>query len=238
LTLAECHNRPLNDIMSSLLAEKSPETWIAKQKHRTWATRAQIEHYLDAGGMPGICFNRDELVRRKRWSSHLDTVLARDLPLLLKTKLTLSKLHEVFQLMARAQAAPLNLMDIARRVGLSRPPWSSYCGCSKGSSWSAVTEELFFARIMGLPAMQWEPTVLILVPTSNAGYLANSFRNSNITTRPHILLKTSTPAAAPMFRSLSAYPRRDPSASSWILGKERPRNHLKVLHPLASMFPT
>ncbi|MGK5089615.1 AAA family ATPase [Bdellovibrionota bacterium FG-2] len=130
-TIAECHNHRQNDFLESVFA-CSPVQLIARLKARAWCTPDQIKHYLATGGMPGICFKRDEKARLRLWSSHLDTVMARDLPLVLQTRLTIPRLREVYTLLARMQGQPLNRLAIARAAGVSRPTVDSLLRAFEG----------------------------------------------------------------------------------------------------------
>ena len=49
---------------------------------------ATFESHLKKGGLPGICFFRGASVRRDRFESHLETLLYRDLQLVIQTTTT------------------------------------------------------------------------------------------------------------------------------------------------------
>ncbi|MDR3607352.1 MAG: hypothetical protein P4M08_08225 [Oligoflexia bacterium] len=59
------------------------------------AKPSSFESYLARGGLPGICFFREAQVRRDRFEAHLDTLLLRDLQLVLQTTTTGTQLKNL-----------------------------------------------------------------------------------------------------------------------------------------------
>lgn len=120
LTLAEAHSRPQGELIRIAL-EKSPHDVLRLLKREAWCSTNQAEAFLESGGMPGVCFRRDPTIRRRAWSAHLDTVLSRDLQLLVATRVSLPTLRDLFSELARTQGEPVNQAALARRAGVSAP---------------------------------------------------------------------------------------------------------------------
>lgn len=120
LTLAETHSRPLNDFVQEVIRNNS-ETFLKKAILRKHFRRNEAENYLRLGGLPGICFKRDDQVRRRMQESHLETLLMRDLQFLIKTRIPFAKLSAVLSALAQNQGQAISLSDLGRRVQLSTP---------------------------------------------------------------------------------------------------------------------
>lgn len=120
LTLSECHQRRPS-LFFSLLGEFLDEKLIAKLKSSAWASESQIQYYLQTGGLPGICFRRDESVRQQMLSNHLDTLLGRDIHLIVNTKLTINKLKDVLTAIAGEQSLPISYSKLSRIAATSVP---------------------------------------------------------------------------------------------------------------------
>lgn len=120
LTVAETHSRPLIDFIE-ISTRFPPEALLERLSKSRRFSRKEMEHYRDVGGMPGICFKRDPIVRRRMQESHLETLLMRDLQFLVKTRIPFAKLRAMLSGMAQAQGQSLSLSDLGRRVQLSTP---------------------------------------------------------------------------------------------------------------------
>jgi hypothetical protein len=117
LTVAEAHGRPLADAISRLA--KLDGQGLRRLGVGAWCSAAALETYWHRGGMPGICFQRSDAVRRHAWGSHLDTVLARDLQLVYATRINVGRMKDLFAQLAAHQGEPLPLARLARIVGAS-----------------------------------------------------------------------------------------------------------------------
>lgn len=78
-------------------------------------------HYLESGGLPRPMFTRNKTLRSQMYSSYLDTILGRDLQLVLQTSLSTTTLRRVLTELAYTQGAPLNFSLVARLTRVSVP---------------------------------------------------------------------------------------------------------------------
>jgi len=111
LSLRETHSEPLRSFAANVDVGMDERTIPEKR----------VAHYLNYGGMPGICFKRDAGVRRRMRESHLETVLMRDLQHLVRTRVPYIKLRSLLQILAQAQGEPVSHRYLARRVQVSAP---------------------------------------------------------------------------------------------------------------------
>ncbi len=119
-TLAECHSKPESTFLKTLLSE-SLKNIPAKLKNKAWVTTKQISHYMNTGGLPGICFRRDAAIQNRLWQTHLDTLLSRDIHLVKQTSLSAGKLLSLLGAIAKNQGAKISLANYARLIGVSQP---------------------------------------------------------------------------------------------------------------------
>jgi predicted AAA+ superfamily ATPase len=120
LNLAECHNHKLSDFLS-LVVSCDDAVLVQKLKKRAWATVGQARHFLETGGLPGICFLRDANVRANYFANHIDTLLGRDIQLIRQIKLSVLKLSLILAEIAKNQWLPCNVAGLSRKAGCSQP---------------------------------------------------------------------------------------------------------------------
>jgi hypothetical protein len=119
-TLAECHSRPESRFLKTALSGKSDQ--IAPTLERSsWATERNVAHYLETGGLPGICFRRNAAIRYRLFQTHVDTLLGRDIHLIRETSLPLQKLFSLLSAIAQNQGSKVSLANYARLIGVSQP---------------------------------------------------------------------------------------------------------------------
>ena len=120
MTLAEANSRPAPD----LIAESAMDFRAFQKRVLTRARALPLEQamkYLETGGLPGICFLRDQAARRPRFSSHLDTILGRDIKMVSETDLPVPRLRELLSILARQQGLPMALTELSRQSRISTP---------------------------------------------------------------------------------------------------------------------
>ena len=119
-SLAECHRQTPSEFLS--LASSLNDTQLADRlQKRAWATSAQVRHYMEAGGLPGICFLRDPRLREQHFANHLDTLLGRDIQLVRQVKLSVTRLNTLLMELAKNQGLPCRVVDLARKAACSQP---------------------------------------------------------------------------------------------------------------------
>lgn len=123
-TLAECHSKPESSFLKILL-NASEKNFPTQLMNKTWVTANQISHYMQTGGLPGICFRRDEIIQNRLWQTQLDTLLSRDIHLIKETSLSPQKLLALLAAIAKNQGAKVSLSNYARLIGVSQPTVTS-----------------------------------------------------------------------------------------------------------------
>jgi predicted AAA+ superfamily ATPase len=138
-TLSECHSKPLID-----------PTQIENYLKAPRFTRAEQERFLNHGGLPGICFRRNQKLINQGFEDQVITLLDRDLRLLVETKLALSSLRNLLTMLAQQAGKPLDISQLARLTRISRPTIRNLI---------AAFEAMFLIRILSSEGGVTTPTL-------------------------------------------------------------------------------
>lgn len=120
-------------------------------------------HYLTHGGLPGICFVRNDRDRHDLIESQIDLILDRDLRLVCDSNLSLSSLKNLLRLLAQMQNVPLNLSELARKAKISAPTLRKIL---------TGLEAVFFIRTLRCEGNEARP-VLFFEDQGEASYLGS-----------------------------------------------------------------
>jgi predicted AAA+ superfamily ATPase len=122
LNITESHGEPLNSLPLEIL--NNPKNGLAlfkrlvkQREEKSWQTR--IGFFLESGGLPGVCFTRQNAIKHKKWESYLETILLRDLQLIIQTSLSYPTLRNLAAQIALQQGLPLELSDLSKQTGIS-----------------------------------------------------------------------------------------------------------------------
>lgn len=88
-----------------------------KKPHKNISTSAA--NFAVTGGLPGVCFIRDERVRSAKIESQIETILERDLRLFYETTLPYGTLRRVLVELAANVGEPINVSSIQRKTRVS-----------------------------------------------------------------------------------------------------------------------
>jgi predicted AAA+ superfamily ATPase len=116
MSLSEAAGEPLNDLLEKLVQNKRLPEIKAPNKNDF---NEDFAHFLENGGLPGICFYRDPAVRKNRFAAHLETLIERDLRLILTTTLPNSTIRTLTEELAQVQGEPLEWSLLARNTGIA-----------------------------------------------------------------------------------------------------------------------
>ncbi len=121
MTISELNEAPLSDHLSEILNIDSPEKLDTFEEQSAKKKRISFLQYLSTGGLPGICFFRSESVKSDRFEAHLDTILNRDIRLILTTTLSPLQLRKLATYIAQTQGLPLELKAAASACQAATP---------------------------------------------------------------------------------------------------------------------
>jgi predicted AAA+ superfamily ATPase len=82
---------------------------------------SSIVQYFTRGGLPGICFIRDQQLREQKINEYLNTMLDRDLRLVKKITLPLMDIKATVAALAQYQGMPIDYTRIKKITGISTP---------------------------------------------------------------------------------------------------------------------
>jgi len=149
LTLSECHGARVSEFLKKLF-HSTDELLLKKIGSAAWATEEQVVHYSKTGGLPGICFRREEAIRLRMLDNHLDTLFGRDIHLIVKTKLSIKKLKDVVAAIAREQGLPISYSTLARLASVSVPTMQSLLVALQGLFLIRSYGKTYFVEDAGL----------------------------------------------------------------------------------------
>ena len=118
LTVAEMHKKPLADFSKWPTMSLGAMRTYVKEKS-TWFNNSKMKLYLEHGGLPGICFLRKESHRRSKFSAQIETLLQRDIRLIIETTLPYQNLLLLLRFLARQQGGQVVLKNASRYSGIS-----------------------------------------------------------------------------------------------------------------------
>lgn len=102
LTISEIDQRPLPDFFLRLLKQGLFESGSIEELAGAEISKRlkSVEHYLSKGGLPGICFLREERLRREQLNDLHRLILDRDLRMVHETKISIEKLLAFLRMIA------------------------------------------------------------------------------------------------------------------------------------------
>jgi predicted AAA+ superfamily ATPase len=163
-SLSELQEHEINKAPISLITQDFSQflgkltAKAVKKKHE------QLIAYGKTGGLPGVCFVRDDEIRANQIESYLETILDRDLRIIYDTKLRYGVLRSLLAYFANKQGEPINLSEASRRIRISIPTIRLLI---------SAFESLFLIRV--IPAIGGEKApIIFLEDQGEATYLKES----------------------------------------------------------------
>ncbi len=124
LTISEIEEEPLSDFLLRFLESDQLERWVQNEKFsekKVQAFHKKMPEYFVKGGLPGLCFLRDEKQRAFKVQEQLLTLLDRDLRLVKKIQSPYSSIRSLVEALAELQGLPLDYTELQRRTQISTP---------------------------------------------------------------------------------------------------------------------
>jgi len=118
-TVSEANEVPMPCHLNDLWKSDSPSKFEKFTDRISKSKSIAFDSYLEKGGLPGICFFRDALVRRDRFEAHLDTLLLRDLQLVIQTTTTSTQLKNLVRFLAEHQGRGFSLKEVSEHSNIS-----------------------------------------------------------------------------------------------------------------------
>ncbi len=169
ITIPPLGSGEINQIAHPALLEKIM-TGTVKESFSSFAGRIKansslvgsVVRYAGTGGLPGVCFIRDEGVRTSKFESQLETILERDLRLIYETTLPYATLRRVLVELAANVGEPLNISNIQRKTRVSANTLKKLL---------AAFNAMFLIELIPATTSSAQPTIYF-VDSGEACYLA------------------------------------------------------------------
>lgn len=149
MDLSEIHEKKLPDSLFRILDSKTVEVELKAARH---CTDKDFDRSLEYGGLPGVFAVRDTAVREQRFETLLETVLERDLRLLIQTSLGYRNLRLLMRELALRQGEPLEYSELSRKTRISVITLKKII---------AAFESLFLIRILETRGSEKKPVVFL-----------------------------------------------------------------------------
>lgn len=162
-SVSELEGKSLNTLMMDLLNCRGFSGLDLHPPSKALLKNTRAAHYLKFGGLPGICFVRNDRDRNDLIESQIDLILDRDLRLVCETTLPLSSLKNLIRMLAQLQNTPLNLSELSRKAKISIPTLRKII---------AGLEAIFFIRLLRCEGNEARP-VLFFEDQGEASYLSS-----------------------------------------------------------------
>ncbi len=109
-SIREAHGQSAPSVLKRIFSVKNG--YDLKSFYESKIHRPEIfSAYLETGGLPGIAFFRDEAIRKQKFEAQIDTLLNRDIRLVIKTTLAYSQLRSLLKYLAIHQGRSVELKD-------------------------------------------------------------------------------------------------------------------------------
>ncbi len=124
MTISEQEEIPLSDILIKFLKANNLTRFTAD--HPANAVRINVIHkrinqYFEQGGLPGVCFLRDQKQRNLKFNEQLKTILERDLHLVRKINVSYTDIYKLIIALADIQGIPIDYTQLRKQTGISTP---------------------------------------------------------------------------------------------------------------------
>jgi predicted AAA+ superfamily ATPase len=122
LTLTELHQESLPETAIELMKLENFEHFTSELaiKSGEFAQRSHlIDKYLEAGGLPGVCFIREPKFRGAKLQDQLSVILDRDIRLIYPTTLTLRETELYARELASQEGNPVRFTLLRKKIKLS-----------------------------------------------------------------------------------------------------------------------
>lgn len=121
-SVSELHQDPPSNLLEKLLLAKDLNRYILENQlelKETKKYKASLQKYLQHGGLPGICFIREESIRNSRIVEQLTTILDRDLRTVYPTTIPYSQLFDYLSALSVNEGLPIKYSEFKKSTGIS-----------------------------------------------------------------------------------------------------------------------
>jgi predicted AAA+ superfamily ATPase len=121
-SISEIAHKELPDtlatVMSTVSMDRVAQSLMSQSKFFAGLGK-EYSYYFDHGGLPGVCFIRDENLRNLRIKEQLQTILDRDLRLVYPTNLPYTQILDFLKFIATHQGQTFSYAEASKTCGIS-----------------------------------------------------------------------------------------------------------------------
>jgi len=160
MDLSEIHQAPLPKSINRILSSKTIDINLPASPY---FSEREYFRYLKHGGLPGVFAVRDPGILQQRFETQLNTILERDLKLILPTTLGYRQLRNLATRLAAKSGYPLELSALSRETRISVPTLRRLI---------SAFEAIYLIRVIPTEGNQRKP-VVFFEDVGEANYLAH-----------------------------------------------------------------
>jgi hypothetical protein len=153
-SVTELEGEPLSEVIVQLLQhQRFSEDSLAclHSGRQTTQFQKSLNHYLDHGGLPGLCFIRSPQLRKSALNDLHELILSRDLRLISELKTPVTTLKKWMSHIASRPLEPYNAAEVKRLFGLAPQTQKNLL---------AALESIFLIRRVSVPLRNKELVLL------------------------------------------------------------------------------
>ena len=163
MDLSELHSHPLPNRLPTLLFSKDVDIPLPAAPY---VSPASLEKYGRVGGLPGVAFLRDAAIREQKFETQINTILERDLKILVQTTLNYRTLRLLLSRLAHRIGTPLDWSILSRETRISVPTIKRLID---------AFESMYLIRIIPTIGTRQKP-VVFFEDAGEARFLAEQFQ--------------------------------------------------------------
>jgi len=121
-TISEIQHLPLPNICTSFIKMNQVAHWLSHHEYsinKSIKLASEINLYLERGGLPNVCFVRNESIRRTRILEQLQTILDRDIRLVYPTTLSYSQIFDFVVALAQSEGEIIRFSEMENRIRIT-----------------------------------------------------------------------------------------------------------------------
>lgn len=121
-SISEIKHLPPSDSIEKIITSKQLESLVdslARPSKDTKLIKGELDHYMIRGGLPGICFIREDKLRNLKLDEQLNSILDRDLRMISQTTLSLMQIKDFLRELSLNQKLPIRYSHIEKKLKIS-----------------------------------------------------------------------------------------------------------------------
>jgi predicted AAA+ superfamily ATPase len=121
-TIGELNSFDVSDFLVQMISASNLDRFLEERAHELNSKKKlakDVSVYFERGGLPGVCFIRNEKNRQLRILQQLETILDRDIRLVYPTNLPYSQILDFVTELSKIQGEPIHFSRLKKSTGIT-----------------------------------------------------------------------------------------------------------------------